>query len=443
MSRSRRILNNVLDKKCGFSDDLKNKIIDRAVTFVKKQETVGQKEDWRKISEYRKSKEGTKDLKKDSTISHEEARPTSKSYHSSDTDEIFTQEDLKDAFDARDEILKNSADVKKGIKKSIPHKSIPHIFHNIYFTSKDNPKEIKDSDVEIIKNNVLKTMLAFPDREYILWTNDNNIQDNIRNIEGLRIENIYGISDNDLNSELSEKIVSEDFGMASDILRAVLIKKYGGTYLDLDYAIYNYSLLRDFINSYTLILGKDSLGKEYFGNAFIAASPNHSVLINYVNKIKNNLSMPDPKDKSNACVVEKWDGVPEYVKYPANDFSNVITKTGPTVLTIAFYKSLKDGDIISTDIGLNHGIIFHYPGIKGDKLVTIYDPVVGEQLSFIYLPENNINIDSGNQTSYYDITGIISSRTEDLVLGNDAYSGSWIPNDGTYWENIIYPTCDV
>lgn len=438
MSRSRRILNNVLDKKSGFSDDLKNKIIDRAVTFVKKQETVGQKEDWRKISEYRKSKEGTKDLKKDSTISHEEARPTSKSYHSSDTDEIFTQEDLKDAFDARDEILKNSADVKKGIKKSIPH-----IFHNIYFTSKDNPKEIKDSDVEIIKNNVLKTMLAFPDREYILWTNDNNIQVTIRNIEGLRIENIYGISDNDLNSELSEKIVSEDFGMASDILRAVLIKKYGGTYLDLDYAIYNYSLLRDFINSYTLILGKDSLGKEYFGNAFIAASPNHSVLINYVNKIKNNLSMPDPKDKSNACVVEKWDGVPEYVKYPANDFSNVITKTGPTVLTIAFYKSLKDGDIISTDIGLNPGIIFHYPGIKADKLVTIYDPVVGEQLSFIYLPENNINIDSGNQTSYYDITGIISSRTEDLVLGNDAYAGSWIPNDGTYWENIIYPTCDV
>ena len=234
------------------------------------------------------------------------------------------QSDLKDVFDARDEILKNSADVKKDIKKSIPH-----IFHNIYFTSKDNPKEIKDSDVEIIKNNVLKTMLAFPDREYILWTDDNNIQDTIRNIEGLKIENIYGISDNDLNSELSEKIVSEDFGMASDILRAVLIKKYGGTYLDLDYAIYNYSLLRDFINSYTLILGKDSLGKEYFGNAFIAASPNHSVLINYVNKIKNNLSMPDPKDKSNACVVEKWDGVPEYVKYPANDFSNVILKPAP------------------------------------------------------------------------------------------------------------------
>ena len=117
MSRSRRILNNVLDKQSGFSDDLKNKIIDRAVTFVNKQETVGQKEDWRKISEYHKSKEGTKDLKKDSAISHEKAIPTSKSYNSSDTDEIFTQEDLKDVFDARDEILKKSAYVKKDIKK--------------------------------------------------------------------------------------------------------------------------------------------------------------------------------------------------------------------------------------------------------------------------------------------------------------------------------------
>ena len=376
-----------------------------------------------------------------------------KAYRSTDIDDIFNQEGLGSLFHERKQNLKGSDMVQKDIDQSANKIGIPHVFHNIYFTSKTDLKEIKEEDIEIIKNNIQKTKLAFPDREYILWV-DNESLDCIKGLKnaGVTVKNINDISNNDLETELLNALNKEEFAKASDILRAVLVKEYGGVYLDLDYAIYDYLLLSGLMNTYNLFLGKDSLSMEYFGNAFIAAVPNHPVLIEYVDKIQRNLAVPDSiNDPCNA----EHHNAPPYIKYPANKFSDTITKTGPAALTIAYYVKANEGNY--NNAALEPGIVFLYPGIKRDNLVCMYhyqhDSVFRylvkeeeiETLSFIYFPENNPDRYSrkAHSDNYHESldTDVGSLYNHELVLGNDAYTPSWVTEES--WLEIRYPACET
>ena len=261
-----------------------------------------------------------------------------------DVDEIMRQEGLTTRFNNRFSHLIDVDGMHSKVELVDNSQKIPHIFHSIWFTSTTSPREVRESDVEVVISNAKKTKAIFPDRDYILWTNDKKlIPTTIKALEaeGIKVCNTSELGDYKLSREISIALENKEFAKASDIMRGVLIEKFGGLYMDLDYTIYNHKLLAEALNKFELVVGKDEfIQQQYFGNAFIAAKPHHPVLEELVSLMGRNLSVPSNIDVTNEKKIRYLSilkDVPDYIKFPGNRFSDTITKTGPAALTIAFY----------------------------------------------------------------------------------------------------------
>lgn len=395
---------------------------------------------------------------------------TIRPFASSEVDEIMRQEGAYERFQNRFSHLIDLDKLHAARELTNSSQKIPPIFHNIWITSPTSPREIRQCDIETVISNSIKTQEIFPDRKYILWTNGEKlIPASLQALagHGIEIHNISELGTYSLSEEVKRSIKNKEFAQASDILRAVLVQKYGGVYLDLDYTIYNHKLLDEALNKFELVLGKDELKEQqYFGNAFIAAKPNHPVLQELTGLIKRNMSVTHEEDLravNKKTLINIHSGnVPDYIKYPANKFSHTITKSGPTALTVAYYKKAN----LEKDAAFKAGIILSWPGSGiglsqdeinfrkrfGDVDIVKYkDKNFWKDLDFNYnYPRDSSNPDyreerekgkESNSNNNQGYANTSSNKVQEQAfynrIGNDSYGATWVHGD--YYHQIDYP----
>jgi hypothetical protein len=201
---------------------------------------------------------------------------------------------------------------------------IPIITHHIYFTYDDNPVKLKDFFIEKMKANYSKLNDINDQWKHYIWTNNVDLfPDEIKNFHGVRLMNLNEFRGHTLYSHLLSSINKGNklrayYAEASDILRLMALQKFGGIYNDMDYEIYNARVLSKLMQNFDFIGGRELPGEySYYGNAFMAAKPDHPVINYAINKL-----------------IEYDQGkLPEYIKYPCSLFEKLYA---PPLLTISY-----------------------------------------------------------------------------------------------------------
>lgn len=191
---------------------------------------------------------------------------------------------------------------------------IPLITHHIYFTFEDNPRFINEAILNNLKDSFIRLNNSTEEKwHHYIWTNSPVVfSKEFNDIDGVELKEISEFKDDVLYDYLLEiikksKFTTANFARASDMLRLLLVQKFGGVYSDLDYEIYNPSKLVNFMKRFDFIGGRENLGeRSYYGNAFLAAKPNHPIINEAVKKLADNKA-----DLLNDLV---------YSKYPCNLF---------------------------------------------------------------------------------------------------------------------------
>lgn len=252
---------------------------------------------------------------------------------------IATQEGINEIFAIEDNINPNTlppADTKKTLK-------IPAISHRIWLTADTMPKEIPEVDLKHVINTIKLMNNSFFKWQHIIWTNKPAIK-----LSSLKRLKDYGVEIMDialLGKELNQKnleimLSKNSFSEASDLIRYLALKKYGGVYVDTDFELLkpidNLMQQFDFIAAEHLYYyySNDS-AFDTLGSAFIAASASNPIIIKTVEIIERNLNVKNlPKYISNTCYIRDI----------------IWVKTGPMALTVAFY--LSNNVIKQSDIGI-------------------------------------------------------------------------------------------
>lgn len=215
---------------------------------------------------------------------------------------------------------------------------IPKIIHSIWVTNPLSPKEPNQKAADYL----YQTMLACPPSDgyrYIFWVNDPASLPNLcshplnyrdvnleKQIEFKTITELGLISPFDQHYEYAMK--TNNFGMASDILRCVILATLGGIYRDDDYQILHN--LDPLLRSCDFVSGIEAPELCFVGNAFVAAKANHPILEQCKTSIAQNLN---PNDK------------PNYLK-DMSPIMHTLFATGPFMLSTAIYKKAnQDGNI--------------------------------------------------------------------------------------------------
>ena len=192
--------------------------------------------------------------------------------------------------------------------------SIPKLIHQIWLSDKKLPKSCIPWMKSWKKYN--------PDWEYKLWD-----EDNIRELN---------INDFDVYSKKLNP------GFRSDILRYIILKKFGGLYADTDFECLK--SLPSNILKYKFIAGNMFGNEPCIGNSILLSSPNFILLDNVLNHIKSK----------------------EY----ENDINFIIKNSGPENVTKEYFsleKFNKDKCLI-----LPSNYFYPYPNFMLNKQVNKY-----------------------------------------------------------------------
>jgi mannosyltransferase OCH1-like enzyme len=265
-------------------------------------------------------------------LTHSKCKPC---FKNSDTKDIIQQEGIDTTL--TNKIVTNSIKQIQNIQSQNQNKtySIPLITHHIYFTPNTNPKPIKETVASTISNSISRLNNYNDKFIHYFWTNNPKIIPiEITKIPNVIVKDISEFKKDKLYPHLLSNIEKGQkhnmyFVQSSDILRIILLYKYGGIYHDLDYEIYNADILMQYIESFDFIAGIATATYPdffYTSNAFIAAKPKHPVIAESAKIIQRNLDRIEP--------------LPNYIKHPCSIFHGLINSGGPTVITIAIYKKL-------------------------------------------------------------------------------------------------------
>jgi hypothetical protein len=285
----------------------------------------------------------------------------------------------------------------------ISNSSIPLVTHHIYITSNKSPKYIDKIPANIALNSI-STLNNFSNKWiHYIWTNNiNSIPPAIINITQIKL--IDEFSNNILWKEFSTTLKQAEkdsslFVKASDILRYIILNQYGGIYLDLDYQIYNAENLLKLLSKANFLVGKDEPNNKSIGNSFIAATPNHPITNELINLVKRNLNQ------------DIFPNIPEYQKHPCRKVDALLFQTGPTVVTIAFYRLAN----ISTDFLMPRQALYNHEYIRANTIESkCYKPNPSLSLNFSI---NSINIQT---------------------IGADIMCGSWNKKKDYYFNFLEY-----
>ncbi|MCT4635667.1 MAG: hypothetical protein N4A31_05455 [Rickettsiales bacterium] len=207
---------------------------------------------------------------------------------------------------------------------------IPSVTHKVFFISLKSPPVLNDFYIEEMKVNFSKLNSLGHDWQHNIWTNKADfIPEEIRNIKGVRIRDVEEFKDSQLYEILLEILdkgqdIKPHLAEASDLIRLMVLQKFGGIYSDMDYEIYNPKALYELMQKFDFIGGREKQTEfSYYGNAFIAAKPNHPV-------INEALRM---SLRNRVVNLER----PIYIEYPCKGYDKLYFN-GPPLLTIAYFR---------------------------------------------------------------------------------------------------------
>lgn len=306
---------------------------------------------------------------------------------------------------------------------------IPLISHRTYFTSQENPKEINNLYIEILKSSYEKLNTVGKWTHYI-WTNNiESIPTDIKTISGVKILHIDILKDHVLYVILQEVLKKGNdltgyFSAASDTLRFMVLERYGGMYNDMDYEIYNVNLLIKLIRNFDFI-GVAGLN-DYYESGFIISTANHPILKRAVQLQLRNYGFNNDEY------------TPIAIKYPSDPYRKIFF-SGPPLITVAYMQEnnkFNNNDIILPHwVGFNSMFAHFKNGMCGNteisseefrsknknlvSLLRIFTEEYKKDPNSLYnrfkpLNENQHNI-------YYD-----PEHFDDMeIIGGDMVCGSW------------------
>jgi ankyrin repeat protein len=193
--------------------------------------------------------------------------------------------------------------------------------------------------------------------KHIIWTNcPASINDEALIMPNVELRNIknpeYQITKDALYPTLLDLINQELYSPASDIIRYIAVKLYGGLYRDLDLEIYEANKFLELMKTFHFFAGREHGNKlSAVGSAVFAAVPEHPVISKAHYIIVRNVGL----------IQEQL--LPEYISRPCNLFAKIMHQFGPFVITIASYQALNtDGyyDVIMPDNVLFNANLAHY-----------------------------------------------------------------------------------
>lgn len=241
---------------------------------------------------------------------------------------------------------------------------IPLNIFNIWLTAEDDPKELPPLFIEMMKHNSRVNPRCEGWNYYLLVQDPDLLPCTKAALENTDIQMIryLDLLDSlDLHDELMTAMTQKNFGKASDILRAEVLIKFGGVYLDHDLRVFH--SLKPYCHLYDSVFGIQPMD-EYLGNAFMACSPNHPVIRELVQLIKRNRSLVyDPVTFSRLTQIERKRIQSFYANTSSDRKANTVHITGPTTLTIAFYNAAEKEN--KKNIALPPEVI--YPGRTAER----------------------------------------------------------------------------
>jgi hypothetical protein len=190
-----------------------------------------------------------------------------------------------------------------------PEFLVPPISHYLWLTSKNDPREIKENDLQNIFNNLqmIKDSSSFPqDWQHILWVNDKNLipktVERVSNSD-LEIKELSEIKSFMYSYNLSMKTFEQKhLGLSVDIIRMDLLNIFGGFYADLNYKIkYSPELL---MKKFNFIVESDVENPMDVENNMIISSPDHPITRNFLEKAVNETLVETTIEKYKDCSKE-------------------------------------------------------------------------------------------------------------------------------------------
>ncbi len=281
---------------------------------------------------------------------------------------------------------------------------IPTSSHQIYLTSKNNQKPFNQVALDKIIISAKRLLDINKEWTFHFWTNDKNaIPKEILALANVKIHLIDELKDGPLYNELNTILQSQEisaFAEASDLIRYMVLQKFGGLYYDLDYEIYNAAKLYQLTQAFNFLAGKEFDEKfSQIGSAFVASVAGHPIINNTVEFIKRNLN-PD-------------DSAPDYIKYPCTKYNQRMFSDGPSMLSLATYKSANlNGNI--DFVAMSSKVFFNTP--------YAHYTTAGSSCSKPNQPASLSN----------EVDGIVIE-----TVGADMLCGFWTPPN--YYDPIFHP----
>ena len=230
------------------------------------------------------------------------------------------------------------------LDKSISDKEqIPAINHMIYVFGAKEQRSIHKALLARMVRSAERLNTVHDKWQHYFWTNfPDSVPKEIQNIRNLKIMDIRELQEHALYPDIVDRINSVElkrFVQNSDILRFIIMERYGGVYHDCDSEIFRAQDLHKLMMNFDLILGQEDnnfkrpnqvVDKKHPLNAiaggFMAAMPHHKMIQHTIELMMRNLHQEEAKS------------VPNYVKYPKNSNYKILFETGPALVTVAYFQ---------------------------------------------------------------------------------------------------------
>lgn len=225
--------------------------------------------------------------------------------------------------------------------------NIPLSLHIVWITQNHAPLELDEEGRSNLEHNINILNADGSKWNFNIWTKDQNlIPGTIKFCENLpqcQIREISELSQYEMFKDtVTRSINLKLFSLGSDIIRANVLKEFGGVYVDTDYVFSNSpAKLHDYLDFYGGF-EKESWAKQ-IGTGFIAAKPYHPVTLNYV-KIAHSLYFIEPDED-----------VPYFLPNVADCHAVAVMAGGPFALTAAYH--LQHNKYGNRDIVFSHNMI--------------------------------------------------------------------------------------
>lgn len=242
-------------------------------------------------------------------------------------DEFIAQE----GFNYEEEDKKAVSDSLKKLYDSnikvADHLKVPAITHRMYFSNEEKPVLLNTFYIELLKINYSRLNSTSEDWTHYIWTNMPELfPEEIKDMKGVQVKTLEEFKDHKLYNTLITTIekgkqLRGHYSEASDILRFMAVETFGGFYSDMDFEIYHPEVLYDYMKKFDFI-GAREQDNGYYASQFIAAKPNHPIIIKATELLYRNHF-----NKKNA---------PDAIKYPCSEYSRIYFNALP-LLTVAYF----------------------------------------------------------------------------------------------------------